>query len=49
MQEHFSTEGWSLSPVVLVEQGRVAVADEIGELLGAKMMVMLIGELPGLS
>ena len=49
MQEHFSTEGWRLSPVVLVEQGRVAVADEIGELLGAKMVVMLIGERPGLS
>ena len=49
MEAHFATEGWRLSPVVLVEQGRVAVADEIGELLGAKMVVMLIGERPGLS
>lgn len=49
MQEHIAAEGWSLSPVMLVEQGRVAVADEIGELLGAKMVVMLIGERPGLS
>lgn len=49
LEEHTAAEGWSLSPVVLVEQGRVAVADEIGELLGARMVVILIGERPGLS
>ncbi|MGH8449472.1 ethanolamine ammonia-lyase subunit EutC [Pseudomonas sp.] len=49
MEEQTHTEGWSLSPVILVEQGRVAVADEIGQLLGAKMTVILIGERPGLS
>jgi ethanolamine ammonia-lyase small subunit len=42
-------EGWSLAPTVLVEQGRVAVADEVAELLGARMAVILIGERPGLS
>ncbi|MEW5509776.1 ethanolamine ammonia-lyase subunit EutC [Pseudomonas antarctica] len=49
MEEQTHAEGWSLSPVILVEQGRVAVADEIGQLLDAKMVVILIGERPGLS
>ncbi|MCG4454618.1 MULTISPECIES: ethanolamine ammonia-lyase subunit EutC [unclassified Pseudomonas] len=49
MEELANAEGWSLSPVALVAQGRVAVADEVAELLNAKMVVILIGERPGLS
>ena len=40
---------WSLAPTTLVEQGRVAIGDDVGELLNARMVLMLIGERPGLS
>ena len=40
---------WKIGPIVVARQSRVALGDEIGELLGAKLVVMLIGERPGLS
>lgn len=36
-------------PVWIVQQGRVAIGDHIGSLLGAELSIVLIGERPGLS
>lgn len=44
-----ASNDWSIAPLTLVQQGRVAVGDDIGELLHAKTVLVLIGERPGLS
>jgi len=41
--------GWSLGPLALVQQGRVAVGDAVGQAMQARMVAVLIGERPGLS
>jgi ethanolamine ammonia-lyase small subunit len=41
--------GLQLAPIVVAEQARVALADEIGEIMQARVSVMMIGERPGLS
>ncbi len=41
--------GWSPAPVVVARRARVALGDEIGARLGVQVVVMLIGERPGLS
>jgi ethanolamine ammonia-lyase small subunit len=42
-------DGVRMGPVVVARQARVALGDGIGELLRARIVVMLIGERPGLS
>lgn len=41
--------GLTIAPINLVQQGRVAIGDEIGMLQQAAMVIVLIGERPGLS
>ena len=41
--------GFQLGPVVLAEQARVALGDAVGHLLRARLVLVLIGERPGLS
>ncbi|ENX33686.1 hypothetical protein F889_02349 [Acinetobacter colistiniresistens] len=45
----FEEQQWSLAPVVIATGSRVALGDEIAEIFQARMLIMLIGERPGLS
>jgi ethanolamine ammonia-lyase small subunit len=40
---------WRSAPIVLAGQARVALGDEVGEILKARIVVLLVGERPGLS
>lgn len=44
-----SQRGYTCSSIMIVRQGRVAVADEVAEVMGCRMAAILIGERPGLS
>lgn len=42
-------EGLEIGAIILARESRVALADEIGQLLSASLVISLIGERPGLS
>ena len=42
-------DDFNFGPVVIATQARVALADDVGEALGARLVASLIGERPGLS
>ena len=41
--------GGAMAPIVVAQQGRVALGDDIGEAMSAEAVAVLIGERPGLS
>ncbi|MCX6215167.1 ethanolamine ammonia-lyase subunit EutC [Spirosoma sp.] len=47
--EKVRQEGYSLAPLLVVEQGRVAITDAVGEWLRPRLAIIFIGERPGLS
>ncbi|HEY0879740.1 MAG TPA: ethanolamine ammonia-lyase subunit EutC [Zeimonas sp.] len=49
LRMRFEVLGLRIGPVVLAHQARVALGDEIGERLRAGLVVVLVGERPGLS
>lgn len=49
LHKRLTARGMSLAPVILAAQARVALSDPIGELLRARVAILLIGERPGLS
>lgn len=46
---HLAFDGIEIGCIVVASGARVALGDEIGAILGARMLLMLIGERPGLS
>ncbi len=46
---HLAVEGIETGHAVVARGARVALGDQIGELMGARMVAVLIGERPGLS
>ncbi len=49
LQKLLRADGWALAPVIVARHARVALQDEIGEILRARLSLMLLGERPGLG
>lgn len=49
LQQALTGAGLTVGPVLLVDQGRVAIGDPLAEALGARLAVVVVGERPGLS
>jgi ethanolamine ammonia-lyase small subunit len=49
VQQRIAPRNWTQAPPTIVRQGRVAIGDEIGSLLRTRLVVVMIGERPGLS
>lgn len=45
----FAEQEWSVAPIAIATGSRVALGDKIAEIFKARMLIMLIGERPGLS
>ncbi len=44
-----SATGWTLYPIYIIPLARVKIQDAVGEILGARHSLILLGERPGLS
>ncbi len=49
LRDGLAGQGWPPPAIVIATEARVALGDEIGEALGAAVVLVLIGERPGLS
>ncbi len=49
LKPSIAKNGWSVAPVVVAHETRVALGDEIGEIFNARIAVVILGERPGLS
>jgi ethanolamine ammonia-lyase small subunit len=49
LRPKLNSDGWRVAPIVVARFGRVALEDEIGQRMGARVALMLIGERPGLG
>lgn len=45
----FTKMNWSVAPIIVSKQTRVAFADKVNDIFKAKLLINLIGERPGLS